>query len=53
MCSRFADVQDYLAVLNMLTRHADTVNRRVNDYVRRVTVVAHPLMHGANQVRSF
>ena len=51
---RFADVEDDLAVLDVLDGHNVTpsMQRRLHD-VGRVPVIAHPLMHGTNKVRSF
>jgi len=52
MSGRVTDIEDDLAVFDVLTRHADTFNGRIDDYVRRAAVITHPLVHGANQVRS-
>jgi len=51
--SRFADIKDDLAILDVFARHADTIDRRVYHDVRSVLIVPHPFVHGANQIGTF
>ena len=50
--SRMTDVQNDLAVFDMLTRYGNPINGRIDDDMRCVAVVAHPFMHGTNQIGS-
>ena len=52
MCGRVADVQNDLDKLHMFLRHGYAVDSSINNYVRRVYVVPHPFVHGADQVGS-
>lgn len=47
-----ADIKDYFAVFDVLPRHADTVDRSVDDDVRRMAIVDHPFVHRTYEVRS-
>jgi hypothetical protein len=49
----FTDIQNNLAILDVLSRHRYAVKRRINNNVWCVIVVTHPLMHCTNQVRTF
>ncbi len=53
MGGRFADVQDNLAVFDMLRRHAYVGAGGVDDNVRRLRIVGHPFVHRTNEIRSF
>ena len=50
---RLTDVKNDFAVLDMFLRHSDAVKRRIDNDMRRMAIVGHPLVHGANQVRTF
>ena len=52
VCGRLANVQNDLAILHMFLRHRYTIDSSINNYVRRVYVVPHPFVHGADQVGS-
>src|SRR5690606_12750003 len=52
MRRRVTDIEDDLAVLDMLPRHGNAIYRGVDHYVRRVSIVAHPFMHRADEVRT-
>jgi hypothetical protein len=45
MRSRITDIENDLAVLDVLMRHADSIDRSINDDMGRVTVVGHPFVH--------
>jgi hypothetical protein len=47
------DIENYLTVLHVLGRNGDTISGRINDNVRRMAVIAHPLMHGTQQIWAF
>jgi len=53
VCRRITNIQDDLAIFDVLDRHADTVERCIDDYVRRKAVITHPLVHRAHEIRSF
>jgi hypothetical protein len=48
-----ADIQDNLAILDVLARHIDPIDGSIDDYMGCVTVVAHPLVHRTNKVWPF
>ena len=53
MRRRLTDIQNDPAILDMLSRYVDTIEGRVNNDMWRVSVVAHPFVHGTNEVGPF
>lgn len=53
MSRGLTDIQNDLAIFDMLARHADSVDAGIDNDVGCVAIVTHPLVHRADQVGPF